>query len=293
MVGRPDDTRARAIFERCVSEMSLPLKWVDVRIPGHIPPLRAGLERATGEIVCFLDDDAEPVEEWLSELLAPFADPTVGCVGGRVIRPTVMLRSPRPVSRKAGTVRWFGQYVGRLGELEAEKPIPADGLRECNWAWRRDTLAAIRFDPVLTADDSLHYGLDMCLQAKALGKSVIYTSAACVRHHEGPREGMVSRDDAVRRSYVHGRNMMYIGLKHYRRFRRFAFVLWWFLVGERQSYGLAKATWDLPREPRAVIGRFVSGLRGRRDGIRSWLARSVSGGVTGRRHVARAFGSDE
>ena len=43
-----------------------------------------GVGAATGAVIAFLDDDAVAAPGWLASLLAPFDDPTVGCVGGRV-----------------------------------------------------------------------------------------------------------------------------------------------------------------------------------------------------------------
>jgi GT2 family glycosyltransferase len=42
------------------------------------------LAEARGEVVAFLDDDAVPRPGWLAALLAPYTDPRVACVGGRI-----------------------------------------------------------------------------------------------------------------------------------------------------------------------------------------------------------------
>jgi GT2 family glycosyltransferase len=43
-----------------------------------------GVELVTGDIVAFLDDDARATPDWLTHLVAPYADPTVAGVGGTV-----------------------------------------------------------------------------------------------------------------------------------------------------------------------------------------------------------------
>ncbi len=43
----------------------------------------AGINRAQGDIVAFLDNDALPDTKWLAHLVAPFANALVGCVVGR------------------------------------------------------------------------------------------------------------------------------------------------------------------------------------------------------------------
>ncbi|HTW94788.1 MAG TPA: glycosyltransferase family 2 protein, partial [Tepidisphaeraceae bacterium] len=44
-----------------------------------------GLQRATGDIVAFIDDDAFVHPGWLAELLEPYGDSKVGAVGGRAL----------------------------------------------------------------------------------------------------------------------------------------------------------------------------------------------------------------
>ncbi len=69
-----------------------------------------GLERARGEVICFLDDDVFVPEGWLEGLLAPFAlGDDVGCIAGQV-----RLHYP-DVLRPA----WFdSKYNGLLSECQ-------------------------------------------------------------------------------------------------------------------------------------------------------------------------------
>jgi cellulose synthase/poly-beta-1,6-N-acetylglucosamine synthase-like glycosyltransferase len=49
----------------------------------------AGLKRARGEYIVFLDADCLPQAGWLQSLIEPFDDPKVGCVGGEIINAKV------------------------------------------------------------------------------------------------------------------------------------------------------------------------------------------------------------
>ncbi len=49
---------------------------------GKVFALNAGMAKATGRVLAFLDDDCEPRAEWLRELVKGFDEPGVGVVGG-------------------------------------------------------------------------------------------------------------------------------------------------------------------------------------------------------------------
>jgi glycosyltransferase involved in cell wall biosynthesis len=56
-------------------------------VPGASRARNRGLAESHSEIVAYLDDDATPDVHWLGNLLAPFADPHVAAVSGKVVTP--------------------------------------------------------------------------------------------------------------------------------------------------------------------------------------------------------------
>jgi len=265
VVGRPDDEKALAIVDRFAH---LPACWVEVDRPGHVAPVRRGLEAAVGEIVAFLDDDTEPNPVWLSMLLEPFSDPSVACVGGKVITHGFKGR----VHRDAGRVRWYGKYVGNIGALEIDRPIEVDGVMEGNWAWRADVLRRMDFDPRFDFDDASMYGLDLCLQARERGWRVVYHPGARIVHHVAPRDPELDRADRPRRTYTYARNYTYLGLKHFHGFRRLLFFLWWSFIGERGAYGFATGATDLVRQRDGIWDLVRASLAGKWKGTRLWMS---------------------
>lgn len=267
VVGRLEDDEARSVVQAYGDH--LPVRWVEVDRPGHVAPVAEGLAQAIGNIVAFLDDDAEPEPCWMGALVEPFADPLVACVGGRVA--SVGFRGK--VHRDAGRIRWYGKHIGNVGALEVPRPIDVDGVMEGNWAWRRDVLANLDFDPVLDFDDASMYGLDLCLQAKAMGLKVIYQSAARVFHHVAPRDHLLDREDRRKRTFTFVRNYTYIGLKHFRGLRRAAFVAWWWGVGVHGGYGLLGSVWGSVARRHGVRELTAASFEGRWEGLRLWRAR--------------------
>jgi len=266
VVGREDDTRTREVVDRawelCVGKSTLRTGWVTK--PGHLPPVQKGIELASSEILAFVDDDVSVTAEWLDRLLLPFANPNVGAVGGRVITPASQL--PR-LKGMPGCISWYGKHWGNVASLEGESTLDVEGVMECNWAWRHSLLTRLQFDPVLNFDDAAMYGLDLCLQANHKGFRVLYEPRAIVYHHAAPRVPGLDRADRPRRSFAYSRNYTYIMLKHLSWWRRPIFLAWWFLVGERGSWGLAALLADTLTGRLPRLREIWSGLRGKVEGV--------------------------
>jgi GT2 family glycosyltransferase len=243
VVGREDDAPTREALAQvrglCAGKTAFQAGWVIE--PGHLPPVWKGLELTSSDIVAFVDDDVTATSEWLDHLVAPFADPSVGVVGGRAVIPGSQRVCPKG---KPGWTTWYGKTWGNVACLEGGSALEVQAVQECNWAWRRRLLASLELDPILNFDDASMYGLDLCLQARRKGFRVLCEPRAFVFHHVAPRAPALDRSDKPRRMACYSRNYTYIMLKHLPWWRRPAFLAWWFLIGERGSWGLGAALFD-------------------------------------------------
>jgi GT2 family glycosyltransferase len=253
------DLRAKA--GRCIRDT-----WVNE--PGHIPAVRAGAAVATAEVVAFVDDDVTVTPHWLRELVRHFDDPRVGAAGGRVVVP-----GARPPALKGhpGQIAWHGKHWGNIGSVEAEQPLDVASLMEGNWAWRRELLLSLEFDPVLNFDDASMYGLDLCWQARKRGWRVVYDSRALVYHHAAPRVAELDRADRPRRLYSYARNFTYIQLRHLPVWRKPFFLAWWFLLGETGAWGIAPAVPQVLFNGEGRRREVRRAFAGKMDGLRLWL----------------------
>ena len=68
VVLRDTDHESRDAFASYRAGTSLPLVAALVSRPGQMAAMNAGLEAATGEVVCFTDDDAEPFADWVERI---------------------------------------------------------------------------------------------------------------------------------------------------------------------------------------------------------------------------------
>jgi O-antigen biosynthesis protein len=265
VVGRDGDARTAEVMVKaqgiCTGKTILRVGWVTQ--PGHLPPVQKGLVLAANKIVAFLDDDVTVTPDWLAHLVVGFQDSKVGVVGGRVITPVApALR----LKGKPGNTSWYGRHWGNVASLQGESAIDVQGVMECNWAWRRSVLNSISFDPILNFDDACMYGLDLCLQARSAGWRIVYEPHALVYHHAAPRAIELDRTDRPRRTFAYSRNYTYIMLKHLEWWRKPIFLAWWFLIGERASWGLAAVFADAargrPPRPKNVWSSLSGKFRG-------------------------------
>lgn len=119
------------------------LTWLTCAAENISRARNIGAAAAQGAILAFIDDDAAPEPDWLTELAAPFAAPDTGCVGGHVR------------GRNGVDFQWRGGAVNRSGD---SAPVAAQDLLTrdygdprgpvlaplgCNMAVRRVALAEI------------------------------------------------------------------------------------------------------------------------------------------------------
>lgn len=140
-----------------------------------------GLAHAQGEIVAFCDDDAVPDPNWLTDLVAPFSDPTVASAGGFVR------------GRNGFSFQWKALLCDSSGEdfplavdeKAAFTKVAYDGskfakLQGTNCAFRRSCLTEIG-----GFDAGFRFFLDetdVCLRLAQAGYAAAFVPAAQVHH---------------------------------------------------------------------------------------------------------------
>jgi GT2 family glycosyltransferase/exo-beta-1,3-glucanase (GH17 family) len=130
----------------------------------------AGLDAATGEIVAFLDADAEAHAEWPYHLALSLEDEGVAATGGPNLPPSDAPFAERAVAESPG-----GPIHVLIGDDRAEH-VPG-----CNMAFRKDAIEHVgAFDPVYTAaGDDVH----VCWNLLDAGYEIAFAPTAQVRHH--------------------------------------------------------------------------------------------------------------
>ena len=128
---------------------------------GHGRTRNLGAELTDGELICFLTQDATPLDGWLAALIEPFADERVGVVFGPQL--------PRP-----GTPPMAARELAHL----FARLTPRDSyLSNVNAAYRRACWQEVRFRDVAYAEDQA-FGRDL----QATTSTKMFAPGAAVLH---------------------------------------------------------------------------------------------------------------
>ncbi len=246
------------------------LKLVLVSESGQVAALNAGLAVATGDVVTFPDDDCVPRPDWLGRLIAHYADPRVGGVGGRDV---VHEPTPEPVpaaARAVGRLTWYGRVVGNHHCETPGGPRPVDHLKGVNMSFRRTLLPP--FDPCIRGP---HYNdTDVSLGLSRHGWKLIYDPEAKVDHYPAPRlDNPGGRDlQDLRLTCLDAHDWMYVVLKHQPWFLRPVSAFYIMLVGSRLRPGLLLGLARALRRPKEAFAALSASLRGALAGMWTWAS---------------------
>jgi GT2 family glycosyltransferase len=163
----------------------------------------AGIARARGEVIAFLDDDANAEPTWLENMLRIYEESSVIGVGGSI----------EPVW-KAGRPRWFpdefGWVVGCTYTGLPDRPSPVRNVIGTNMSFRRGVFEAVGgFESRLGRVGKLPFGCDeteLCIRAgrRWPERSIVYDPSVRVTHTVPARRGCWSY--FVSRCYAEGRS---------------------------------------------------------------------------------------
>ncbi len=168
-------------------------KVVSERIRGRGRARNAGFKSAAGEFVIFLDADCLPRKDWLRNLLAPFDDSTVGCVGGEIIN--------------AYTDSPLSSYLASKGHLSQKITFEHPFLpfaQTGNVAFRRVVISRIgAFDDFMEEGEDA----DLCWRMQLESDyRIIFEADAAVEHSQNLSPSLFMRQ---KRRHAYGAVLLY------------------------------------------------------------------------------------
>jgi GT2 family glycosyltransferase len=210
--------------------------------PGVVAAYNRGLDCATGDVVCFTDDDAAPHDDWIERIARAFEDdPALGGLGGRDIvhERHGILQGEKPV---VGLVRWYGRTIGNhhIGHGPARE---VNILKGVNMSFRRDAVGTLRFDARLRGSGAqVHCEMAFSLDVGRRGWTLVYDPMLLVEHYPAPRSDEDQRYTFNDVAYYNASfNLRLILCEHLSPSGRWAFVAYSALIGDRADPGLARA----------------------------------------------------
>jgi glycosyltransferase involved in cell wall biosynthesis len=262
VVLREDDTQSIRACEGIEG-----IKVFKVSEPGVLIAMNKGLDVAEGDIIAFTDDDAEPFPDWIEKIIKNFQeDERVGGVGGRDII-IVDGKEIKGRVKRIGKIQWFGRAIDHHHlELEGGRKIEVDVLKGVNMAFRRDFIKNYRFDLNMNNISSVSFEFDICFYIKKKGGKIVYDPELKVKHYPAPRKSGSQREDEIN-MYEYSRNYTYVMSKHLPFLKKSIFLLYFFLIGQRASYGPILYIFDLLTGKKPSLRHLKKAMEGKIRGL--------------------------
>jgi cellulose synthase/poly-beta-1,6-N-acetylglucosamine synthase-like glycosyltransferase len=152
---------------------------VEVIATGPVSPGRKrniGVENSRGEFCAFIDSDAYPRRDWLTNALKYLENTDVGGVGGPGLTP-----EDDGLIQKAGGYVLSSFMVGNLSNrYKAKQCFESDDIHSCNFIAQKSVIEEVGGwnEKYWPGEDTL-----ICLAIKKLGKKLIESSDVVVYHH--------------------------------------------------------------------------------------------------------------
>jgi glycogen(starch) synthase len=180
-----------------------------------------GIAMADGDVVAFIDDDAVPEREWLTDLAKSYADPSVGAAGGFVYDNTgVAFQAKYVTTNRRGYAD--GHWSEPASYLNFPYSLDYPHLLGTNCSFRTSVLLEIG-----GFDEEYEYFLDetdVCCRVNDAGHRIDQRPDAFVHHKFAPSE-MRDERRTVRNWYPLIKNRVYFGMRNGRYHHSFREVM--------------------------------------------------------------------
>jgi glycosyltransferase involved in cell wall biosynthesis/SAM-dependent methyltransferase len=266
-----DQNTRIAVEDSSIDHPNVPIKALSVKQNSVLAAENRGIAEASGDIFCFIDDDAEAHKDWIERILPHYENPTVGGVGGRDILVNLEL-PPHKKIRKVGVLTWYGKLYGGH-HLGSDTPVDVNFLKGCNMSYRKSLIRPI--DARLLGEIAFGFEMDIGLSIRELGYRLVYDPEILVDHHVVSTHSESRRKDNINPEvvFIANHNHTYLLLKYLQFPSNVIFLLYSGLVGADPVHSgllLGLARFLMKRDHTNLILLYHA-LRGKIAGLRTYL----------------------
>lgn len=234
---RDIDKKSYDVAKKFIGHLNL--VFVEAKESGVVHAENLGMNACSGDIICFIDDDAQAPTNWIEKILNIYreSEDIIG-VGGPDNIVHHHDKNYRKKTNEIGKINFLGMIKGNHHHI-SDGPIEVQILKGVNMSFKRDVL--LYLDKNLCTEHSKgngsHWELDLCLQIKKknLKKKFIFSPELDVTH-ESNHSHFIEDINLENNS----RNMTYVLLKNLNIFSKMLFVIYMVIVGNTQVIGGGK-----------------------------------------------------
>ena len=272
------DSQTRDCACEFMSRESLPLRAVHCEEVGIVPAENAALDRAQGDIIFLIDDDAVAPPDWIARHLSHYGESSVGGVGGPFdnFHPNGS-PFPKRARQPVGKLTWYGKAFGNMFDHDpswrSRPPQDVDHLIGSNLSLRRGSFD--RYDDRLKPYWQMHE-TDVCLQVKSRGYRLLFDFNNVVRHYPSSEYATPGRAGNLElKIYNAAYNNAFVLSKHSPQHLRAVRLLYCLAVGSVAAPGLLASAeairrYGNPRREASILARtWKNSIAGWRDGAKA------------------------
>ena len=222
--------------------------------------LNTGIEKATGDILAFLDEDIVVSSEWLSRIVDHFNNSQISACGGR---DNIFVRGKRKnflLTEEVGIIKWKGYIVGNQHRGSEKREVMF--LKGCNMAVRKSQIG--------TLDENLiglvRWEQDIFFSLLKTRMKTIYDPQIEVNHLKDNLSFLKPLW-----TYWFGHNTVYLFMKYLKGKERILATAFFFLIGDASSPGIFRfLPWILERNENGLCS-FSTAQLGKIKGLLTYV----------------------
>ena len=158
-----------------------PIHFLNMNERGMVKARNVGWQHAKGDIIAFVDDDAQVSKTWSKYILEPFSNEKVGGVVGRVISSVDRVELNVQKHNEVGKVFVNGFVLGNF-DSDQEDTTQVDTLIGCNMSFKRCVLEEVGGFDEKFRGNCLREDTDISLRVRKLNYKLVFHPKASVIH---------------------------------------------------------------------------------------------------------------